>query len=113
MTKNTNGPRQQQDREDTWQSSLRRYFERLSPDEAARLRADAVRGLDRATRARTLEVAEIARLSALADYLAPRIERREGAHPPTFAEAVLIGLMAGYQLAVGEQVPAEPDPFDG
>lgn len=106
------GARQQQDREDTWQSALQRYFEGLSPDEAARLRANAVRGLDRATRARRLEVAELARLSALADYLTPRIERREGAHPPTLAEGVLMGLMAGYQLAIGEQMPGEPDPFE-
>ena len=95
-----------------WQSALQRYFEGLSPDEAAQLRAEAVKRLDRATRARRLEVDELARLSALADYLAPRIERREGAQPPTLAEGVLIGLMAGYQLSVGEQAGLETDPFD-
>ena len=100
------------DRSETWQSALQRYFNRLTSDEAAELRAGAVRGLDRATRARRLEIAEIARLSALADYLTPRIEKREGNLPPTIAEGVLMGLMAGYQLAVGEAAPQEPDPFE-
>ncbi len=98
-------------RNETWQSALQRYFNRLTSDEAAELRAGAVHDLDRATRARRLEIAEIARLSALADYLTPRIEKREGAEPPTIAEGVLMGLMAGYQLAVGEAASQEPDPF--
>jgi len=97
--------------EDSWQTALRRHFDRLTTVEAEQLRASAVRSLDRATRARQLEVTEIARLSALADYLAPRIERRQGPTPPTIAEGVLLGLMAGYQLAVGEQAPQERDPF--
>ncbi len=95
----------------TWQAELRRYFAALTLDEAAQLRAGAVHGLDRATRARQLQIAEIARLSALADYLVPRIEKRESGERPTLAEGVLMGMMAGYQLAVGEAAPQEPDPF--
>jgi hypothetical protein len=96
---------------ETWQAALRRYFASLTTDEADRLRAGAVQGLDLATRARQLQIREIARLSALADYLVPRIEKREGTERPTLAEGVLMGLMAGYQLAVGEATPQEPDPF--
>lgn len=97
----------------TWQERLRAHLDALSEDETDALRGDAIRRLDHGARVRRLELAELARLSALAEYLTPRIERRAGEQPPTMAEAVLMGLMAGYQLAVGEQAPPEPDPFGG
>ncbi len=101
-----------------WQAALQRHLAALSADEVERLHVEALRSLDRATRARSLTIEEIARLSALAAYLAPRVNRRraggeETAQPvATTEEAVMFGLMAGYQLAVGEAVPKEPDPFD-
>src|SRR5579872_5103906 len=85
---------------ENWQEALRRYVASLTDDQAEQLRSDAVRELDRATLSRQLHVEELARLSALADYLAPRVEKRQGAAPPTMAEGVLMGLIAGYQLAV-------------
>jgi hypothetical protein len=100
-----------------WQAALQRHLAALDADEVERLHVEALRSLDRATRARSLTIEEIARLSALADYLAPRVGRRqsggeESAFPPVSVEdAVLFGLMAGYQLAAGESAPQEPDPF--
>ena len=93
-----------------WQRRLSEYLAGLSEAETERLHADAVSRLDRATRARPLTLEETATLSALAAYLSPRIERRGDGTPAT-DEAVLFGLMAGYQLAAGEQLPPEPDPF--
>ncbi|GEM_PF-2487965 len=95
-----------------WQRRLGEFLAGLSLAETERLHADAVSRLDRATRARPLTLAETATLSALAAYLAPRVERR-GDGKPAIDEAVLFGLMAGYQLAIGEQMPPEADPFAG
>ncbi|HEY7294860.1 MAG TPA: hypothetical protein VH916_07445 [Dehalococcoidia bacterium] len=95
-----------------WQRRLSDYLARLSSEEIEHLHADAVSRLDRATRARQLTLEETATLSALAAYLAPRVARRSDG-TPAIDEAVLFGLMAGYQLAVGEQLPHEPDPFAG
>jgi hypothetical protein len=94
-----------------WQEALQRYFDALSEDERDRLRARTLRALDRATGARPLRTAELARLSALADYLAPRIARRLEPGADGMPEAVMLGLMAGYQLALGDHMPQEPDPF--
>ena len=95
----------------SWQEALGRHLAALSTDELDALRGNAIRGLDRATRARPLDLSELARLSALADYLAPRVEKRAGGDPPTIEQAIMFGLIAGYQLAVGDQAPQEPDPF--
>jgi len=83
----------------------------LGVEERERMRANSVRSLDRATRVRPLETVELARLSALADYLAQRIERRLGFDSGSLAEPLMLGLMAGYQLAAGEPLLDEPDPF--
>lgn len=93
-----------------WQRRLGEHLAGLSEAERERLHAEAISRLDRATRARPLTLEETVTLSALAAYLAPRIERR-GNGRPALDEAVLFGLMAGYQLAAGEQLPPEPDPF--
>lgn len=95
-----------------WQSALQRYLDALTPAEREALYARALRSLDRATQARRLELPELARLSALAGYLAPRVERQTGAQPAPTEMAVLMGLIAGYQLAVGEAAPQQPGPFD-
>jgi hypothetical protein len=94
-----------------WQAALQRYLDGLSPAEREDLHARALRSLDRATRARRLELPELARLSALSRYLTPRIERQTGAQPAPTEAAVLMGLIAGYQLAAGEAEPLAPDPF--
>lgn len=94
-----------------WQAGLQTYLAALSQDETDALHARAIHALDRATRARTLETAEIARLSALAGYLAPRVERQAGTQPAPTELALMMGLLAGYQLAAGEAMPQEPDPF--
>lgn len=94
-----------------WQQALQAYLAALSPDETDALHARAVHSLDRATRARALEVAEIARLSALVSYLAPRVERQTGMQPAPTEAALMMGLLAGYQLAAGEALPQPPDPF--
>ena len=95
-----------------WQAALQRYMDALSPVEREELHARALRSLDRATRARRLELPELARLSALSRYLTPRIERQTGAQPAPTEAALLMGLIAGYQLAAGEGEPLAPDPFD-
>lgn len=100
-----------------WQAALQRHLAALSADQLERLHVEALRSLDRATRARSLTIDEIARLSALAAYLAPRVARRQAGGEDTdqpavpTEDAVMFGLMAGYQLATGEAVPQEPDPF--
>ena len=94
-----------------WQAALQRYLDALSPAEREDLHARALRSLDRATRARRLELPELARLSALSRYLTPRVERQTGATPAPTEAAVMIGLIAGYQLAAGEAEPPVPDPF--
>ncbi|HLZ71254.1 MAG TPA: hypothetical protein VKV26_15235 [Dehalococcoidia bacterium] len=93
-----------------WQRRLSEHLAGLSAAQTEALHADAVSRLDRAARARPLTLAETATLSALAAYLAPRVARRSDGKP-AIDEAVLFGLMAGYQLAIGEQSPLEPDPF--
>jgi|SRR5579875_1007658 len=95
-----------------WQGALQRYLDALTPAEREALYARALRSLDRATRARRLELPELARLSALSQYLAPRVERQAGTQPAPTELAVLMGLIAGYQLAVGETAPQESSPFD-
>ena len=96
----------------SWQQQLQRYLDTLDAEQLASLRANAVRRLDRATRARSLEVDELARLSALAEYLSERLDRRlRDGGSPRLDEVLLMGLIAGYQLASGEQTPQEPDPF--
>lgn len=97
-----------------WQAALQRHLAALNAEEIERLHVEALRSLDRATRARSLTIEEIARLSALADYLAPRVARRQGGGDESavpVVDAVMFGLMAGYQLAAGETVPQEPEPF--
>jgi hypothetical protein len=94
-----------------WQAALRRYLDALSPEENEELHARALRSLDRATRARRLELSELARLSALSRYLTPRVERQAGTQPAPTEAALLMGLIAGYQLAIGESEPLPPDPF--
>ena len=94
-----------------WRAALSRYLDALSPEEREELHARALRSLDRATRARRLEIAELARLSALSRYLTPRVERQTGAQPAPTEAALLMGLIAGYQLALGEAEPPTLDPF--
>ncbi|SRR5579883_2216413 len=94
-----------------WQAELEAYVAAMPEDERERMRASTLRALDRATQSRPLQVDELARLSALADYLAPRIERRLGATEGSLNQPVMLGLMAGYQLALGDSLPLEPDPF--
>jgi len=110
-TVSTNGSDAARTPGQTWQAALRAHLDALSEDETDALRADAIRRLDHGARVRRLALVELARLSALAEYLTPRIARRAGEEPPTMAEAVLMGLMAGYQVALGEQTPTEPDLF--
>src|SRR5690349_21794335 len=88
-----------------WQAALKRHLASLSADEVEALHTGAVMSLDHATRSRSLTIAEIARLSALASYLAPRVSRRSGGGEPgevATEDALLFGLLAGYQLAAGE-----------
>jgi hypothetical protein len=95
-----------------WQHALRDYTAALGQAERDRLQANAIRALDRATRAAPLETADLARLGALSEYLAPRIERRLGLEAGSLNEPVMLGLMAGFQLALGEAAGLESDPFE-
>jgi hypothetical protein len=85
-----------------WRDTVRRFWDAMSPDEADQFRAAALVALDEATRRRQLSPSELARLSALAEYIAARLDRRDDP-PVETREAVLYGLLAGYQLAAGEQ----------
>lgn len=99
-----------------WQAALKRHLATLSADDVEALHTGAVMSLDHATRSRSLTIAEIARLSALASYLAPRVARRSGGGEPgdvATEDALLFGLLAGYQLAAGEAAAQEPDLFAG
>jgi hypothetical protein len=94
-----------------WRERLGAFRGGLSADEVEALAAESLSALDRAARVRPIATAELARLSALAGYLTPRIERRANGLPVETNDVMLMGLIAGYQLATGEQTPGEPDPF--
>jgi hypothetical protein len=88
-----------------WRETVRRFWDAMSAEEADEFRAAALIALDDATRMRQLTPEELARLTALAEYIGDRLSRRTDP-PIEIREAVLYGLLAGYQLAVGQ--PSEP-----
>jgi hypothetical protein len=96
----------------SWQEALRGYTAALQQDDRDRLQANAIRALDRATRTAPIQTADLARLGALSEYLSPRIERRMGLEAGSLNEPVMLGLMAGFQLALGAAAGLETDPFE-
>ncbi len=87
-----------------WREAVQAYWDGMSAEEADGFRAAALVALDQATRRRTLSSAELARLTALAEYIGARLDRRDDP-PVATREAVLYGLLAGYQLAAGATDP--------
>lgn len=87
-----------------WREAAAAYFDAMSPEEAEEFRASALIALDEATRRRELASPELARLTVLADYLASRLSRREEDGSLSTREAILFGLLAGYQLAAGSSL---------
>ncbi len=85
-----------------WRETVQRFWDAMGAEEADEFRASALIALDEATRQRQLTPEELARLTALAEYIGDRLSRRD--NPPVDTrEAVLYGLLAGYQLAACEQ----------
>ncbi len=82
-----------------WRETVRSFWDAMSAEEADEFRAAALVALDEATRRRELSDAELARLTALAEYIGARLDRRDDP-PIETREAVLYGLLAGYQLGV-------------
>lgn len=83
-----------------WLERVEQFWEAMGAEEAEEFRAAALIALDEATRRRELTAAELARLSALGEYLANRLARRQEDAPLALQEALLYGLLAGYQLGV-------------
>jgi hypothetical protein len=83
-----------------WREAVQAYWDTMSAEEADEFRAAALIALDDATHRRPLSPVELARLTALAEYIGARLDRRDDPRLET-REAVLYGLLAGYQLAAG------------
>lgn len=84
-----------------WRELVQQFWDAMSAEEAEEFRASALIALDAATRRRPLRTDEMARLAALAEYIGDRLARRDDP-PIETREAVLYGLLAGYQLAAGD-----------
>jgi hypothetical protein len=83
-----------------WREVVEAFWAEMSDAEAEEFRASALMALDDATRRRELTTLELARLTALAEYLANRLGRRVEDQSLDTREAILYGLLAGYQLGV-------------
>lgn len=83
-----------------WREVVEQFWSEMSAEEAEEFRAASVMALDDASRRRELIPAELARLTALAEYLANRLGRRSEDQSLDTREAIFFGLLAGYQLGV-------------
>ena len=95
----------------SWREIVEQFWTELSDAEAEEFRAGALVALDEAARRRELTPMELGRLAALAEYLSNRLGRRIEDASLDGREAILYGLLAGYQLgaACGNAVPT-PQP---